>query len=302
MSSKTKSARKVRESGRGGAGEIFVSESLELPYILKPVRPQESGRDKDQPPRMPRTPAPGNSGRSSPTASWEDPRQAPQEQDPTPLSFCPKPAPTQPQPLAPRESSYSAILLGTDKQKAKNTAFAKVNPEIKRVEKPLGVIGQKTTSPHGSGGGLGALRGISGPAVTVATAATMAAVPLLPTPDHHPAPSFSPHPLKDDYTRSLYPGHVDPPSPPIHSWDPKTLSAPPALRPPPGLPQQGHDTGHRHPTLQGEYLFPCSHTLVVGNIGGCLGLFSFVFMLSINVILLVVELGTSLCIILYWVS
>lgn len=60
------------------------------------------------------------SGRSSPAQTWEEARQSSVESisNPSSPSFTTghtKPQ-TQPQPLAPRESSYSAILLGTDKQ------------------------------------------------------------------------------------------------------------------------------------------------------------------------------------------
>lgn len=138
-------------------------------------------------------------------------------------------------------------------QKAKVTPFAKVPPEVKRVDKPLGVIGQKANNPstNNNSNNLGTLRGVSSPVTSVAVS-SMSNSPLFTMSDNYS------HRLKEDsYSRSLYSGYVEsgslassqPNS--IHSWDPKTLTSP-TLRPPPGL-AQSHEAVHRQGSLSGEF-------------------------------------------------
>ncbi|XP_066949004.1 transmembrane protein 131 isoform X11 [Macrobrachium rosenbergii] len=262
ISTKVKGLKRCKEmqSGRTFGGDIFQPNTLELPYTLKPVRHKESDREKENH-KTSRTNALKStessesvgSGRSSPTP-WEEGRQPSLDNlsdasTPSFTSSHPKPQ-SQPQPLAPRESSYSAIVLGTDKQKAKVTPFAKVPPEVKRVEKPLGVIGQKV---NGNGNNntnsmnSNCMHGISSP-VTCSSATSIANSSLFTIPDNN----FS-HRMKDNYSRSLYSGYgesgslpASPASNSNHSWDPKMLTAPTPLRPPPGL-AQSHD-----PTQQGS--------------------------------------------------
>ncbi|KAK7021786.1 hypothetical protein SK128_004918, partial [Halocaridina rubra] len=260
ISTKVKGLKRCKEmqSGRTFGGDIYQPNTLELPYTLKPIRHREADRDKENH-KSPRTSVLKStessesvgSGRSSPTP-WEDTRQPSLDSlsdIPTPNFTVTHPKPqTQPQPLAPRESSYSAIVLGTDKQKTKVTQIAKVPPEVKRVEKPIpvGVIGQKVTSNNNVGNmNNTCLQGIGSP-VTCAPITSNANSSLFTIPDNN----FS-HQLKDDnYSRSLYSGYGDssslstsPGSNSIHSWDPKTLSAPSGLRPPPGL-AQSRDPQH----------------------------------------------------------
>ncbi|XP_069954287.1 transmembrane protein 131 isoform X3 [Cherax quadricarinatus] len=140
-------------------------------------------------------------------------------------------------------------------KKAKVTPFAKVPPEVKRVEKPLGVIGQKvnnvSNNNNSSNNNLGTLRGVPSPA-TSAAVSSMSSAPFFAESDNYS------HRLKEDsYSRIVYNGYVDNASlvasqtgNSIHSWDPKTLSAP-TLRPPPGL-AQSHDNVHRHGSLSDE--------------------------------------------------
>ncbi|XP_064122093.1 transmembrane protein 131-like isoform X5 [Macrobrachium nipponense] len=262
ISTKVKGLKRCKEmqSGRTFGGDIFQPNTLELPYTLKPVRHKESDREKENH-KTSRTNALKStessesvgSGRSSPTP-WEEGRQPSLDNlsdvsTPSFTSSHPKPQ-SQPQPLAPRESSYSAIVLGTDKQKAKVTPFAKVPPEVKRVEKPLGVIGQKV---NGNGNNntnsmnSNCMHGISSP-VTCSSTTSITNSSLFTIPDNN----FS-HRMKDNYSRSLYSGYgesgslpASPASNSNHSWDPKMLTAPTPLRPPPGL-AQSHD-----PTQQGS--------------------------------------------------
>ncbi|XP_045617513.2 transmembrane protein 131 isoform X2 [Procambarus clarkii] len=265
ISTKYKGLKRCKDpAGRNFGCDIFQPNTLELPYTLKPIRNRESDRDKDNQKstrtnviRSAESSESVGSGRSSPTPNWEEARQ-PSEDNLSDLQTSNFAAthlkpPSQPQPLAPRESSYSAILLGTDKQKAKVMPFAKVPPEIKRVEKPLGVIGQKVSNASNSSNNsnnLGTLHGVSTPATSVAS---MSSSPFFTVSENN----YS-HRLKEDpYARNVYSGYVDngcvaasQAGNSIHSWDPKTLSAP-TLRPPPGL-AQSQETAHRHGSLSGD--------------------------------------------------
>lgn len=133
------------------------------------------------------------------------------------------------------------------------TPFAKVPPEVKRVEKPLGVIGQKVNSANSgnnNSNNLGTLHRVSSPVTSVTVSSMSNSLFTMPDSNYPPR-------LKDDsYSRNLYGSYVE--TGPltvnqtgnsIHSWDPKTLSAP--LRPPPGL-AQSHDTPHRHSSISGQ--------------------------------------------------
>ncbi|XP_071538431.1 transmembrane protein 131 isoform X3 [Panulirus ornatus] len=276
FSTKVKGMKKVKDpAGRNFGGDIYQPTSLELPYTLKPIR--DSDRDKDSHKTL-KTNLVKNadsservgSGQSSPTPNLEEARQPSTDSlsDAPASNFTvtqPKPQ-SQPQPLAPRESSYSAILLGTDKQKAKVTPFAKVPPEVKRVDKPLGVIGQKVNNPsnNNNSNNLGTLHGVSNSVTSVAVS-SMSNSPLFTMSDN-----FS-HRLKEDsYSRSLYSGYVDsgslassqPNS--IHSWDPKTLTAP-TMRPPPGL-AQSQEAAHRHGSLSDDEWPRYCHSQVGGSL------------------------------------
>ena len=133
-------------------------------------------------------------------------------------------------------------------QKAKVTPFAKVPPEVKRVEKPLGVIGQKVNGNGSTNNNVNnsCIHGIASP-VTCAAITSMANSSLFTIPDNN-----FPHRLKDNYSRSLYTygDNTSLPSSPAansnHSWDPKMLSAPTPIRPPPGL-SQAHDPSQHTP-------------------------------------------------------
>ncbi|XP_042211085.1 transmembrane protein 131-like isoform X2 [Homarus americanus] len=276
ISTKVKGLKRCKDpSGRNFGGDIFQPNTLELPYTLKPLRNRESDREKDSQ----KTPRANiikstdsiesvGSGRSSPTPNWEEARQTSTDSLsdlPTPTFTATHPKPqSQPQPLAPRESSYSAILLGTDKQKAKVTPFAKVPPEVKMVDKPLGVIGQKVNNTNNNN--MGTQRGAPSPATSVAVS-SMSSSPLFTISDNN----FSHRPKEDPYSRSLYSNYVECGSltasqtgNSIHSWDPKTLTAP-TLRPPPGL-TQSHDTPHRHSSLSEDEWPRYCHSQVGGSL------------------------------------
>lgn len=279
ISTKVKGLKRCKEmqSGRTFGGDIYQPNTLELPYTLKPIRNRDSDRDKENHKnsrtnvlKSTESSESVGSGRSSPTP-WEEGRQPSLDSlsdIPTPSFTAAHPKP-QPQPLAPRESSYSAILLGTDKQKAKVTPFAKVPPEVKRVEKPLGVIGQKVNNNSNNNGNMNSscMHGISNPA-TCAPVTSMANSSLFTIPDNN----FQ-HRMKDDgYSRSLYSGYgesgslsASPASNSIHSWDPKTLTAPTPLRPPPGL-AQSHDPSQQHGSLTEEDWSHYSNPQVGGSL------------------------------------
>lgn len=128
---------------------------------------------------------------------------------------------------------------------------------MKKIEKPLGVIGQKA----GNGGsstnssGMGGLHSTSNP-VTSAAVPPLSSNSLFTIPDNN----YS-HRLKEEaYSRSLYSGFGDNAalSGPqnnnsSHSWDPKTLTVP-AMRPPPGL-VQAHEFVRHHGPLTGKAEF-----------------------------------------------
>lgn len=144
-------------------------------------------------------------------------------------------------------------------QKAKVTPFIKVPPEMKKIEKPLGVIGQKA----GNGGnstnssGMGGLHSTSNP-VTSAAVPPLSSNSLFTIPDNN----YS-HRLKEEaYSRSLYSGFGDNAAlsgsqnnNSTHSWDPKTLTVP-AMRPPPGL-VQAHEFVRHHGPLTGKAGLGC---------------------------------------------
>lgn len=152
-------------------------------------------------------------------------------------------------------------------QKAKVTPFVKVPPEMKKIEKPLGVIGQKSGNGGGGGGtsgggggggsGIGGLHGASSP-VTSAAVPPLSSNSLFTIPDNN----YS-HRLKEEaYSRSLYSGFGDSAAlagpqnnNSSHSWDPKTLTVP-AMRPPPGL-VQAHDFARHHGPLTGKARLRC---------------------------------------------
>lgn len=268
ISTKVKGLKKLKESsGRSNfGGDIYQPNTLELPYTLKHIRQKDSDRPKENH-RNPKGTTNKNkdsgesmgSTGSSPVPKWDESRSASGDgtsatsASTSGMATHNKPQ-TQPQPLAPRESSYSAILLGTDKQKAKVTPFVKVPPEMKKIEKPLGVIGQKA----GNGGsstnssGMGGLHSTSNP-VTSAAVPPLSSNSLFTIPDNN----YS-HRLKEEaYSRSLYSGFGDNAalSGPqnnnsSHSWDPKTLTVP-AMRPPPGL-VQAHEFVRHHGPLTDE--------------------------------------------------
>ncbi|CAL4119866.1 unnamed protein product, partial [Meganyctiphanes norvegica] len=254
---KIKGERKKKDtSNRTNYGDIYQPSTLELPYTLKPLRNKESDREKENRRNNKNKLVKNNessesigSGRSSPPSpSWDESQRSGNENlsDIGSQNFNSyKRSQIQPQPLAPRES-YSAILLGADKQKAKVTPFAKIPPE-KRIEKPLGAIGQKigNTNIGVNGGGFNGVPGSIGNL-------------------NHTNSLFSnletlSHAQKEEaFARSLYSngyneGNALPTATTVstHSWDPQTLSAPPMSRhPPPGLSR--HDTIRRHSTLSEE--------------------------------------------------
>ncbi|KAK4301005.1 hypothetical protein Pmani_026827 [Petrolisthes manimaculis] len=259
ISTKVKGLKKLKDQGgRTFGGDIYQPNSLELPYTLKPVRTKDYEKDTPKALKTNTSKSGGNSGEtagsggSSPTLNWEDSHQQSAEQDlPTSnLSGTHSKQQSQLQPLAPREPSYSAILLGTDKQKNKVTPLAKVPPEVKRVEKPLGVIGQKASGGSNTSTNLGRISGIPS-SVTSVPMSSMQNSTLFTVPDNN----YS-HSMKEDmYGRSLYSGYVD--SGPLagsqasHSWDPKTLSVP-TMRPPPGL-VQPHDSVRHNSVTEEEW-------------------------------------------------
>ncbi|XP_068240543.1 transmembrane protein 131 isoform X9 [Palaemon carinicauda] len=270
ISTKVKGLKRCKEmqSGRTFGGDIFQPNTLELPYTLKPIRHKESDREKESHKtsrtnvlKSTESSESVGSGRSSPTP-WEEGRQPSLDSlsDVSTTSFTsshPKPQ-SQPQPLAPRESSYSAIVLGTDKQKAKVTPFAKVPPEVKRTEKSLGVIGQKVNNNGNNNNNSNnmnnnCMHGITSP-VTCSSATSIANSSLFTIPDNN----FSPR-MKENYSRSLYSGYgesgslpASPASNSNHSWDPKMLTAPTPLRPPPGL-APSHDPSQQGPMTEEDW-------------------------------------------------
>ena len=194
----------------------IYDKNLELPYSPKTVKPASSNTDnllKRSKRKATRTKSDISTIVEAESkldkSSSRGEKTSVKKQDVTPIKpINVTPPSTESQPFAARDS-YSAKVLGHEKQKAKVTPVGKILPEVKRVsQSSLGPIGQKI-NPNMS---------------------TFNTPPISLFPQGIPQNS----PIQQFFPNSN-------PSLQYHSWDhkvvsPPTIMPPTATRPPPGLP------------------------------------------------------------------